>query len=54
MRHALTGGADPFSIEKVVEESLSELEQTFGAPNDRELARIAIRAYLDEAHGKKK
>lgn len=50
-RTVLTGGAEPFSVEKVVDESMAKLERTLGAPDDRSGARIAIRAYLEKAHG---
>lgn len=49
-RDVLSNGEAAFSIEKVVEESMSRLEHVIGAPRDADRARAAIRAYLDEVH----
>lgn len=50
-RHVVTAGAEPFSVDTVVKQAMAKLERTFGRPHDADLARAAILAYLDEAHG---
>lgn len=50
-RAVISDGAETFSIDTVVDESMAALERTLGAPEDRDNARAAVRAYLDEAHG---
>lgn len=51
-RDVLSNGGDAFSVEKVVDQSMKKLERVLGAPRDAAGARAAIRAYLDEAHGR--
>lgn len=51
-RDVLSDGAEPFSIERVVDEAMTALEKRLGAPAEPDAVRGWIREYLDEAHGR--
>lgn len=49
-RSVVSDGADPFSVEKVVDESMAKLERAFGPPEDPQEARTRIHTYILDAH----